>query len=76
MSRQDKPFIIGIGGGGACSKTLTTRPLVRVKPTHLGLVEPTKRHADVTLPGGGQNPMALEMLKAKALARLAEMGVA
>lgn len=47
-----------------------------VKPMHLAFVEPTKRHADVILPGGGQNPVALEMLKAKALAHLAQTGAA
>ncbi|GGM92080.1 uridine kinase [Thermus composti] len=45
----------------------------KVKPMHLFFVEPTKRHADVILPGGGQNPVALEMLRAKALARLEQM---
>ncbi|MFN4232575.1 MULTISPECIES: uridine kinase [Thermus] len=50
--------------------------LEKVKPMHLAFVEPTKRHADVILPGGGQNPVALEMLKAKALARLAGMELA
>ncbi|WP_337844194.1 uridine kinase [Thermus sp.] len=46
--------------------------LTRVKPMHLAFVEPTKRHADVILPGGGENPVALAMLKAKALAQLVE----
>jgi uridine kinase len=44
--------------------------LEQVKPMHLSFVEPTKRHADLILPGGGQNPVALETLKAKALAHL------
>ena len=50
--------------------------LQRVKPMHQAFVEPTKRYADVILPGGGQNPVALEMLLAKALARLGEVGAA
>jgi uridine kinase len=50
--------------------------LTRVKPMHQAFVEPTKRHADVILPGGGQNPVALEMLLAKALSRLVQTGVA
>jgi uridine kinase len=44
--------------------------LEQVKPMHLSFVEPTKRHADLILPGGGRNPVALETLKAKALAHL------
>jgi len=50
--------------------------LEQVKPMHLHFVEPTKRYADVIVPRGGQNPVALEMLAAKALARLARMGAA
>lgn len=50
--------------------------LHRVKPMHQAFVEPSKRYADVILPGGGQNPVALEMLLAKALARLGEVGAA
>jgi uridine kinase len=49
--------------------------LTRVKPMHLAFVEPSKRHADVILPGGGENPVALAMLKAKALGELAEGAV-
>jgi uridine kinase len=61
---------------GRSLESVVRQYLEKVKPMHLAFVEPTKRHADVILPGGGQNPVALEMLKAKALARLAEMGVA
>ncbi|WP_022798139.1 uridine kinase [Thermus islandicus] len=48
--------------------------LEQVKPMHLSFVEPTKRHADVILPGGGKNPVALEMLTAKAQAHLVRTG--
>jgi uridine kinase len=33
-----------------------------VKPMHLEFVEPSKRYADVILPQGGHNPVAVEML--------------
>src|SRR5207249_4375430 len=36
-----------------------------VRPMHLQFVEPTKRYADLIIPEGGQNKVALEMLSAK-----------
>jgi uridine kinase len=33
-----------------------------VKPMHLEFVEPSKRYADIILPQGGHNPVAIEML--------------
>ena len=36
--------------------------LTTVKPMHEAFVEPYKRYADVIVPGGGNNPIALEMI--------------
>lgn len=36
-----------------------------VRPMHLQFVEPTKRYADIIIPEGGQNRVALDMLAAK-----------
>lgn len=36
----------------------------QVRPMHLEFVEPSKRYADIIIPGGGENPVALEMLHA------------
>ncbi len=33
-----------------------------VRPMHLAFVEPSKEHADVIIPEGGQNPVALDLL--------------
>lgn len=33
-----------------------------VRPMHLAFVEPSKREADIIIPEGGQNPVALELL--------------
>jgi uridine kinase len=33
-----------------------------VKPMHLEFVEPSKRYADLILPQGGHNPVAVDML--------------
>jgi uridine kinase len=44
--------------------------LSTVQPMHLEFVEPSKRYADVIVPGGGHNPVAVEMIVAKILHRL------
>ena len=36
-----------------------------VQPMHLEFVEPSKRYADVIVPRGGHNPVAIEMIVAK-----------
>ena len=38
--------------------------LTTVRPMHLEFVEPSKRHADVIVPQGGHNALAIEMLVA------------
>ena len=42
-----------------------------VQPMHLQFVEPTKRYADVIVPRGGHNAVAVEMIVAKIQRRLA-----
>lgn len=39
--------------------------LATVQPMHLEFVEPSKRYADVIVPRGGHNPVAIEMIVAK-----------
>jgi uridine kinase len=46
--------------------------LTTVQPMHLQFVEPTKRYADVIVPRGGHNAIAIEMIVAKIQRRLAE----
>ena len=41
-----------------------------VRPMHLGFVEPSKRHADIIVPHGGNNEIAIEMLVGALRARL------
>lgn len=36
-----------------------------VRPMHLEFVEPSKRHADIIIPEGGQNRVAIEMIIAR-----------
>ncbi len=33
-----------------------------VKPMHLEFVEPSKRYADIIIPVGGHNPVAIDMM--------------
>lgn len=44
--------------------------LSTVQPMHLEFVEPTKRYADVIVPRGGHNPVAIEMIVAKIARRI------
>jgi uridine kinase len=44
--------------------------LSTVQPMHLQFVEPTKRYADVIVPRGGHNAVAIEMIVAKIQRRL------
>jgi uridine kinase len=46
--------------------------LTTVRPMHLEFVEPSKRWADVILPQGGHNLIAIEMIVAKIKQRFAE----
>jgi uridine kinase len=43
-----------------------------VQPMHLQFVEPSKRYADVIVPRGGHNQIAIEMIVAKIQRRLAD----
>jgi uridine kinase len=45
--------------------------LSTVRPMHLQFVEPSKRYADVIVPRGGHNAIAIEMIVAKISRRLA-----
>jgi uridine kinase len=45
--------------------------LSTVQPMHLQFVEPSKRYADIIVPRGGHNAIAIEMIVAKITRRLA-----
>ena len=44
-----------------------------VRPMHLGFVEPSKRHADIIVPHGGKNDIAIEMLVGALEARMSQV---
>jgi uridine kinase len=48
--------------------------LTTVQPMHLQFVEPSKRYADVIVPRGGHNQIAIEMIVAKIQRRVAAAG--
>ena len=43
-----------------------------VRPMHLTFVEPTKRYADIIIPEGGYNKVAVDLLRTKLVSVLAE----
>ena len=45
-----------------------------VRPMHLQFVEPSKRYADLVIPEGGYNVVAIDLLKTKIRALLRESG--
>jgi uridine kinase len=49
--------------------------LSTVQPMHLQFVEPSKRYADVIVPRGGHNTIAIEMIVAKIQRRLAHSAI-
>jgi uridine kinase len=49
--------------------------LSTVQPMHLQFVEPSKRYADIIVPRGGHNEIAIEMIVAKISRRLAAVPV-
>lgn len=44
-----------------------------VRPMHMGFVEPSKRHADIIVPHGGNNETAIEMLVGALKSRVAHI---
>lgn len=43
-----------------------------VKPMHLQFIEPTKRYADVIVPQGGKNKVAIDLISSRIIRRLSE----
>jgi uridine kinase len=57
---------------GRSADSVVQQYMRTVRPMHLEFIEPSKRYADVILPGGGHNPVAIDMLTTKIRAILAE----
>jgi uridine kinase len=50
---------------GRTTESVIRQYLATVRPMHLEFVEPSKRYADVIIPEGGQNAVAMEMVVAR-----------
>ncbi len=50
---------------GRTVQSVIQQYLTTVRPMHLEFVEPSKRYADVIIPEGGQNEVAIEMVVAR-----------
>jgi uridine kinase len=59
-----------MAGRGRSLDSVLDQYLTTVQPMHLQFVEPSKRYADVIVPRGGSNTVAIEMLVAKIHRRL------
>ena len=57
---------------GRTVESVCRQYLGTVRPMHLEFVEPSKRYADVIIPGGGFNEVAIEMVAARVRGMLEE----
>lgn len=57
---------------GRTLESVITQYLESVRPMHLEFVEPSKRYADVIIPEGGHNEVAIDMIATKVAALLEE----
>jgi uridine kinase len=57
---------------GRTVESVCEQYLGTVRPMHLEFVEPSKRYADVIIPGGGFNEVAIEMVAARVKGMLEE----
>lgn len=57
---------------GRTLDSVVTQYLESVRPMHLEFVEPSKRYADIIIPEGGHNEVAIDMLATKVAATLQE----
>ena len=60
---------------GRTLESIINQYLKTVKPMYHQFVEPTKRYADLIVPEGGQNQVAIDLLVTKIKSILAERGL-
>jgi uridine kinase len=63
-----------LGERGRTTESVVRQYLGTVRPMHLEFVEPSKRYADVIIPEGGFNTVALDMIVARVAALVREPG--
>lgn len=52
---------------GRTVESVVAQYLATVRPMHLAFVEPTKRYADIIVPEGGENQVAIDLLRSAIL---------
>ena len=57
---------------GRTIDSVVNQYLTTVRPMHLSFVEPSKRYADIIIPEGGQNNIAIDVIKTKIVNLLQE----
>jgi len=57
---------------GRSAESVITQYLTTVRPMHLSFVEPSKRYADIIIPEGGKNDIAIDVIKTKIVNLLQE----
>ena len=57
---------------GRTVESVVTQYLTTVRPMHLAFVEPSKRFADIIVPEGGENPVAINLLRSAILHAIRE----
>lgn len=57
---------------GRSPESVIAQYLTTVKPMHDAFVEPFKRYADIIVPGGGDNPAAIDMIVTRIKKQLSE----
>ena len=57
---------------GRSLESVIAQYLTTVKPMHEAFVEPYKRYADIIVPGGGDNPAAIDMIVTRIKKQLGE----
>jgi uridine kinase len=55
---------------GRTMESVVGQYLATVRPMHIAFVEPSKRYADIIVPEGGENQVAVELLRSALLHRL------
>ena len=55
--------------------SVITQYIETVKPMHEAFVEPSKRHADIIVPEGGMNRVALEMITQRIISHIEKKGM-
>ncbi len=58
---------------GRSLESVISQYLSTVKPMHEAFVEPYKRYADIIVPGGGDNPAALDMIITRVRKQLGDL---